>query len=135
MRISDWSSDVCSSDLGRDVHFIAFLGAGGLLRRTGNGGEHRGDGGHGNETQSRTHITLPVAEDAPADDATDSCFCLAILYAREGRTPSEVGRSEEHTSELQSLMRISYAVFCLKKKNNTSRKYCVQNVMQNFDDQ
>src|SRR3546814_1755912 len=113
MRISDWSSDVCSSDL----------------------------------------ITLPVAEDAPADDATDSCFCLAILYAREGRTPSEVGhscstspfmgeaarlasllasrsggggisarsggagrRAEEHTSELQSLMRNSYAVCCLKKQ-------------------
>src|SRR3546814_7363298 len=35
---------------------------------------------------------------------------------------TEVGRSEEHTSELQSLMRISYAVFCLKKKNNTYRK-------------
>src|SRR3546814_4482010 len=32
------------------------------------------------------------------------------------------GRSEEHTSELQSLMRISYAVFCLKKKNNTTTK-------------
>src|SRR3546814_5415880 len=32
------------------------------------------------------------------------------------------GRSEEHTSELQSLMRISYAVFCLKKKKNTTRK-------------
>src|SRR3546814_5448774 len=34
-----------------------------------------------------------------------------------------VSRSEEHTSELQSLMRISYAVFCLKKKTNTSKKY------------
>src|SRR3546814_1081240 len=33
------------------------------------------------------------------------------------------GRSEEHTSELQSLMRISYAVFCLKKKNNTIQQY------------
>src|SRR3546814_5785224 len=33
------------------------------------------------------------------------------------RWPDECGRSEEHTSELQSLMRISYAVFCLKKKN------------------
>src|SRR3546814_6452839 len=33
-------------------------------------------------------------------------------------------RSEEHTSELQSLMRISYAVFCLKKKNNTKQSYC-----------
>src|SRR3546814_1025931 len=37
-----------------------------------------------------------------------------------GRTDS-IERSEEHTSELQSLMRISYAVFCLKKKNNTQR--------------
>src|SRR3546814_2434034 len=33
----------------------------------------------------------------------------------------EIARSEEHTSELQSLMRISYAVFCLKKKNNTTK--------------
>src|SRR3546814_9494648 len=40
------------------------------------------------------------------------------------RTPSAFpkGRSEEHTSELQSLMRISYAVFCLKKKNNKSKR-------------
>src|SRR3546814_2867446 len=36
-----------------------------------------------------------------------------------GRITLSLGRSEEHTSELQSLMRISYAVFCLKKKNNT----------------
>src|SRR3546814_15842237 len=36
------------------------------------------------------------------------------------RQPAEVGRSEEHTSELQSLMRISYAVFCLKKQNQRS---------------
>src|SRR3546814_7308764 len=35
-------------------------------------------------------------------------------------------RSEEHTSELQSLMRISYAVFCLKKKQNTTYKYVIQ---------
>src|SRR3546814_10220691 len=41
-------------------------------------------------------------------------------------------RSEEHTSELQSLMRISYAVFCLKKKNNTRNKYyaCIQDTDQ-----
>src|SRR3546814_1768842 len=37
------------------------------------------------------------------------------------RTPSGVSRSEEHTSELQSLMRISYAVFCLKKKKNINQ--------------
>src|SRR3546814_6598448 len=37
-------------------------------------------------------------------------------------TKQHLGRSEEHTSELQSLMRISYAVFCLKKKKNTIKK-------------
>src|SRR3546814_9777475 len=36
--------------------------------------------------------------------------------------PGKIRRSEEHTSELQSLMRISYAVFCLKKKNRRSQK-------------
>src|SRR3546814_4606718 len=40
------------------------------------------------------------------------------------------GRSEEHTSELQSLMRISYAVFCLKKKNNTTRNHYTQRTNQ-----
>src|SRR3546814_18735594 len=89
----------------------------------------------------RTDTCFPDTTLFRSDDATDSCFCLAILYAREGRTPSEVGhscstsplmgeaarlasllasrsggggisarsggaRSEEHTSELQSLMRI-----------------------------
>src|SRR3546814_8729552 len=44
----------------------------------------------------------------------DSASGQAILMQRPGRT--EIRRSEEHTSELQSLMRISYAVFCLKKK-------------------
>src|SRR3546814_1124165 len=39
----------------------------------------------------------------------------------------EVGRSEEHTSELQSLMRISYAVFCLKKKTQTTNGYTIKN--------
>src|SRR3546814_8997139 len=39
-------------------------------------------------------------------------------FLREWCTPQGGNRSEEHTSELQSLMRISYAVFCLKKKNN-----------------
>src|SRR3546814_2993863 len=38
-------------------------------------------------------------------------------------------RSEEHTSELQSLMRISYAVFCLKKKNNKTRKKLMKNII------
>src|SRR3546814_7252204 len=46
------------------------------------------------------------------------------IYIQSGSKPSgeRKNRSEEHTSELQSLMRISYAVFCLKKKNNTTTK-------------
>src|SRR3546814_2272797 len=52
---------------------------------------------------------------------------LAHLETFPGR------RSEEHTSELQSLMRISYAVFCLKKKKHTTTKYnrCAQYVSKN----
>src|SRR3546814_2798203 len=43
--------------------------------------------------------------------------CIAGLEVRRGHVAEALGRSEEHTSELQSLMRISYAVFCLKKKH------------------
>src|SRR3546814_3574809 len=48
-----------------------------------------------------------------------ACGATVLMY--EG-APTVPDRSEEHTSELQSLMRISYAVFCLKKKNNNNRK-------------
>src|SRR3546814_4675593 len=51
----------------------------------------------------------------PSDSDPDALVSIAAWSAEAGP------RSEEHTSELQSLMRISYAVFCLKKKNNTSR--------------
>src|SRR3546814_5188912 len=46
----------------------------------------------------------------------------AVLAARAGGAGARAARSEEHTSELQSLMRISYAVFCLKKKKETTRR-------------
>src|SRR3546814_6974105 len=45
------------------------------------------------------------------------CFTVAVIWCIEAAVSSRLARSEEHTSELQSLMRISYAVFCLKKKN------------------
>src|SRR3546814_2094508 len=48
---------------------------------------------------------------------------LTYLLARKRYLPSDPERSEEHTSELQSLMRISYAVFCLKKKIHNSNKH------------
>src|SRR3546814_5363361 len=54
----------------------------------------------------------------PSRDSHEVRHCENARHARSGlpRWPSETSRSEEHTSELQSLMRISYAVFCLKKK-------------------
>src|SRR3546814_1365775 len=54
-----------------------------------------------------------------------------LAYAAQHNIPitkkKDGGRSEEHTSELQSLMRISYAVFCLKKKNNKAKSQYTQN--------
>src|SRR3546814_9708022 len=101
MRISDWSSDVCSSDL-RDLrpvggHVDKLVPAGDVAGRidTGSGGPH------------------PLVD---PDSPVRRQSYAGLLQAQ----PSGVGlaaRSEEHTSELQSLMRISYAVFCLKKKN------------------
>src|SRR3546814_4149041 len=67
------------------------------------------DGGRGSTPGS---VGRGYAPDAPARPRADG----ARIKSRRGRSPD---RSEEHTSELQSLMRISYAVFCLKKKNTT----------------
>src|SRR3546814_6631887 len=89
MRISDWSSDVCSSDLNRPPAFLA-----GHRRLHGQFLERRAR----RQAEPQRALLALVPADALADDV--------------GK------RSEEHTSELQSLMRISYAVFCLKKKNN-----------------
>src|SRR3546814_7341690 len=111
MRISDWSSDVCSSDLvdrghgvGRELdidhragdgHDAAVLQGGGAL-------------GHG-------HVRSPGSKGGRATGGRRGRH-----GCRRGRIRSK-RRSEEHTSELQSLMRISYAVFCLKKKNKTKQ--------------
>src|SRR3546814_8531886 len=102
MRISDWSSDVCSSDLGRSG------GAGGavLPRRLSRRIPH-----------PRRPGPEPLRRRAEAGGAS-----AAGLAARRLRLPPAAAlgrhhrRSEEHTSELQSLMRLSFAVFCLKKK-------------------
>src|SRR3546814_1978944 len=108
MRISDWSSDVCSSDLSvcarldiaparvlMPLSFATLLG--GLCSLTGTpanlivNGWKISETGAGFAYFELAWVGLPVAL-----------------------------RSEEHTSALQSLMRISYAVFCLKKKTNTN---------------
>src|SRR3546814_3897773 len=99
MRISDWSSDVCSSDLA--------IGAGrrvDQLTRT-----VRADVVEGLELIRRgADDDDRIATDLVGEKITD----VRNLLDTAGVLP----RSEEHTSELQSLMRISYAVFCLKKK-------------------
>src|SRR3546814_2658490 len=63
------------------------------------------------------------AGDLSADDmlAREHERADAIIYVAQFPSVSEERRSEEHTSELQSLMRISYAVFCLKKKKKTTQ--------------
>src|SRR3546814_8995303 len=74
------------------------------------------------------HIATPTETQLDfSQDALSHCLETAFLYLRAlaGRLFPAFSRSEEHTSELQSLMRISYAVFCLKKKtkNNTINLY------------
>src|SRR3546814_6185597 len=111
MRISDWSSDVCSSDLsGRQkyrtlppcVYFVppVLLLPSSLPRR-------------------------PLRKTAWRRAAT--MMCIPAGRSSSPRPMSAASRSEEHTSELQSLMRISYADFCLKKKNKKTLHDHAQN--------
>src|SRR3546814_7188232 len=102
MRISDWSSDVCSSDLlplecaDRGAEQRDFQRDRGAIDR-----------------QPRGEIVAAVE-----DQARPRQQRLGI-----GAVQPPGNRSEEHTSELQSLMRISYAVFCLKKKKQKVLAY------------
>src|SRR3546814_1388341 len=102
MRISDWSSDVCSSDLRGRAWIISL------------------DQLAHPEADEELHDEIDGQRDRDPDDVAGDGDDLAALE-----------RSEEHTSELQSLMRISYAVFCLKKKNTSSQKLLIQNTKYN----
>src|SRR3546814_10811346 len=124
MRISDWSSDVCSSDL---VYYTrlatAYLELGSIDRveiLNGPQGTLFGRNSSGGAIQM-------FSKDPGRDTEVNATIGYANFdkisgqfYASTPLTDTvawniSVGRSEEHTSELQSLMRISYAVFCLKK--------------------
>src|SRR3546814_3431953 len=117
MRISYWSSDVCSSDLlwsARDA-------VGGRIERFGHSSQDRR-----NRHRARAAGTQRAGQ-GPCATGAHRCRSRAAAgevdpaaVAARDRAPC---RSEEHTSELQSLMRISYAVFCLKKKKHTIDKY------------
>src|SRR3546814_2807932 len=99
MRISDWSSDVCSSDLP-------------LSDQPGAGDRDRVWPDTDREVGGKRNAPARRGRSARRLKSwLNGFFCLA--GAR--------GRSEEHTSELQSLMRISYAVFCLKKTKTTTQ--------------
>src|SRR3546814_4769928 len=113
MRISDWSSDVCSSDLRHGFEYQTWLGfslfAEGVRGEIGRGGAYA------------------IVENGTEEPAMGfSLYIDQLVEAGAGaderrRLFVPLGRSEEHTSELQSLMRISYAVFCLKKKHKNTK--------------
>src|SRR3546814_9674168 len=107
MRISDWSSDVCSSDL--DPYDWR------ALRGMDRSATQREGRGHSLWHRHRWTGSRPGWEGLCGQSVGRNSSCLRRGCG--GHRHCSGGRSEEHTSELQSLMRISYAVFCLKKKN------------------
>src|SRR3546814_1481808 len=157
MRISDWSSDVCSSDLRRQVvdeenavemiHLVLDAGRQQPLRRQLADFVLAVEEAHADLRRAR-HLAVVLGQ-GKAAFLVDGVFVgyfdqlrvgqeerrlLLVLPggvdhddplqdAHLGSRQPDAGRSEEHTSELQSLMRISYAVFCLKKKNINTIKH------------
>src|SRR3546814_4205660 len=123
MRISDCSSDVCSSDLVDDAqlqddvvvdaHALAVRQRLGPVLQPGIVRElptqQVGEAG----TQGAVHVLLVRRARLPEARPEGHCPLVSRL---SHQMPAETGKSDEHTSELQSLMRISYAVFCLKQK-------------------
>src|SRR3546814_1899698 len=115
MRISDWSLDVCSSDLadpGRACRDLAEA-----IRVMVAGPEIENALAEATRRMSETFDEESFAQQQRLRELkAEHDQRLADLMQ-----PDDVMRSEEHTSELQSLMRISYAVFCLKKKNTMKK--------------
>src|SRR3546814_2844766 len=117
MRISDWSSDVCSSDLKRRP-LPPFRPPPPDLQ-----------GRHAPGVNDASDAELGWSENRPEQSgrfmahARGRLQCLASSSLRRSFCFLSC-RSEEHTSELQSLMRISYAVFCLKKKKTKNSYTC-----------
>src|SRR3546814_10744798 len=126
MRISDWSSDVCSSDLLVGAHQVRHARIYPLgddaLRVTGAGVGARQPEQHMEQLAHQPHGVAAadalVAVHRLVADLLDQPRLLVDVRRQQLLEPGlgQQHRSEEHTSELQSLMRISYAVFCLQKK-------------------
>src|SRR3546814_8747964 len=149
MRISDWSSDVCSSDLPDSRHAERQIAIGVVARRkqrhdtvVDEGDEQPGEIDGDADRRGNQHAGQEIGPEPPRQAAANAPYrpwgrrvsqladipAPALAHrtnpAVNGDPASafsliEHARSEEHTSELQSLMRISYDVFCLKKKKLT----------------
>src|SRR3546814_6967211 len=117
MRISDWSSDVCSSDLEHVAQGVdGFVAAHGVVEHVAEVQPHlRRHERAGGSNQLREHVLKRRHGQAHVGQ-----LALEVVQTHHRAAVEVLGedvlRSEEHTSELQSLMRISYAVFCMKKK-------------------
>src|SRR3546814_2418167 len=98
MRISDWSSDVCSSDLAVKSGTPVGLKAKAVM-------------------EAGQLVSDEIVSGIIGDRLDELGQDTGVIFDGYPRTAAQAERSEEHTSELQSLMRISSAVFCLKKKN------------------
>src|SRR3546814_7032669 len=147
MRISDWSSDVCSSDLDAARQQVAEVAE--LAQRIGEARAQAVDVGAVLRGRDQVDVAFlyqvalghpghrPVddfgvlllradeqlrrqqfAVDQLAAQVVAQAVLVAPLVLLAAGIVQQAHRSEEHTSELQSLMRISYAVFCLKKKTH-----------------
>src|SRR3546814_2394980 len=116
MRISDWSSDVCSSDL---------LARGESMSETASFGyrdvDAREKAGMVRGVFSNVASRYDLMNDAMSGGMHRLWKNLFVCRLKPRNHEQILDRSEEHTSELQSLMRNSYAVFCLKKKKKTKK--------------
>src|SRR3546814_7598083 len=121
MRISDWSSDVCSSDLSKQagVHQTRAVF---VAQRT---DQQTAEDRHGDRSDRDIGELLLAQPEFALDHRHQRGDGKPCKKADEEREP----RSEEHTSELQSLMRISYAVFCLKTKRKLEITCSVSHVI------
>src|SRR3546814_3533811 len=112
MRISDWSSDVCSSDLLR------------WKRKSVSKERRRYSPLEPSQELARRSRSVEQSLSMLVPKSYPRTRCLPRA-PRQGKMP----RSEEHTSELKSLMRSSYAVFCLKKKNNDIKNCKISHII------
>src|SRR3546814_1494595 len=116
MRISDWSSDVCSSDLAQPAYTLFPFPCERIAMKTQIIAARTGKVLF---TAIASVLLAGSAIAGPSPQAGSFNVTANVVASCKVTSTTDIARSEEHTSELQSLMRISYAVFCFKKKKTT----------------